>query len=133
MVKVINKKGKKLVNIDGREYGPKSPYFHIQRTTSSLEYFTKKGDWDEKRQNEVKKYIQNQHLLLNMVGQQSQFLHLLRRGIQARNMYIPFASFMMAMVGQDMLTLKIRETLMASPVLTILARKSRKLSCSTRA
>lgn len=58
MVRVINKKGKKFLNIDGRDYGPKSLYFHIQRTTSTLEYFTKKGDWDENKQNEVKKYIQ---------------------------------------------------------------------------
>lgn len=54
MVKVINKKGKKYLNIDGREYGPKSLYFHIQRTTSTLEYFTKSGDWDEDRQSQVK-------------------------------------------------------------------------------
>lgn len=54
MVRVINKKGKKFLNIDGRDYGPKSLYFHIQRTTSTLEYFTKKGDWDENKQNEVK-------------------------------------------------------------------------------
>ena len=59
MVKVINKKGKKLLNIDGREYGPKSLYFYIQRTTSTLEYFSKNSNWDEKRQNEVKKYIQS--------------------------------------------------------------------------
>lgn len=58
MVKVINKKGKKYLNIDGREYGPKSLYFHIQRTTSTLEYFTKSGYWDEDRQSQVKKYIQ---------------------------------------------------------------------------
>lgn len=58
MLKVINKKGKKYLNIDGREYGPKSLYFHIQRTTSTLEYFTKSGDWDEDRQSQVKKYIQ---------------------------------------------------------------------------
>lgn len=58
MVKVINKKGKKYLNIDGREYGPKSLEFHIKRSISTLEYFTKKGDWDEKRQREVKSSIQ---------------------------------------------------------------------------
>ena len=58
MVKVINKKGKKYLNIDGREYGPKALYFNIKRSISTLEYFTKKGDWDEERQREVKSSIQ---------------------------------------------------------------------------
>lgn len=58
MVKVIYKKDKKYLNIDGREYGPKSLYFHIKRSISTLEYFTKSGDWDENRQSQVKKYIQ---------------------------------------------------------------------------
>lgn len=58
MVKVIYKKDKKYLNIDGKEYGPKSLYFYIKRTISTLEYFTKSGDWDEKRQREVKSSIQ---------------------------------------------------------------------------
>lgn len=58
MVKIIIKKGKKYLNIDGKEYGPKALYFHIKRSISTLEYFTKSGDWDEKRQREVKSSIQ---------------------------------------------------------------------------
>lgn len=58
MVKVINRKGKKYLNIDGREYGPKSLEFHIKRTILTLEYFAEKGDWNEKRQKDVKKSIQ---------------------------------------------------------------------------
>ena len=58
MVKVIHKKGKKYLNIDGRQYGPHSLYFHIQRSIATLEYFTENGDWDEKRQMAVKSYIE---------------------------------------------------------------------------
>lgn len=58
MVKVIHKKDKKYIIIDGREYGSKSLYFHIQRTISSLEYFTKNGQWDENRQMKAKAYIE---------------------------------------------------------------------------
>lgn len=58
MVKVIYKKDKKYLNIDGKEYGPKALYFHIKRTISTLQYFTKSGDWDEKRQSEVRASIQ---------------------------------------------------------------------------
>ena len=57
MVKVIYKKGKKYLNIYGRQYGPHSLYFHIQRSIATLEYFTENGQWDEKRQKEVKSYI----------------------------------------------------------------------------
>lgn len=57
MVKVIHKKGKKYLNIDGIEYGPYSLYFHIQRSIATLLYFKENGQWDEKRQKEVKYYI----------------------------------------------------------------------------
>lgn len=58
MVKVIYEKGKKYLNIDGRQYGPHSLYFHIQRSIATLEYFTENGQWDEKRQKVVKSYIE---------------------------------------------------------------------------
>ena len=58
MIKVIYKKDKKYLNIDGKEYGPKALYFHIKRTIYTLEYFTKSSDWDEKRQGEVRASIQ---------------------------------------------------------------------------
>lgn len=58
MEKVIYKKDKKYLIIDGREYGPKSLYFHIKRTISILESFTESGYWDENRQKEVRQDIQ---------------------------------------------------------------------------
>lgn len=58
MVKVIRKKDKKYLDIDGREYGPRSLYFHIKRTMSTLEYFTKTGGWDKNKQEEVRGDIQ---------------------------------------------------------------------------
>ncbi len=58
MVKVIRKKDKKYLDIDGREYGPRSLYFHIKRTMSTLEYFTQSGYWDKNKQEEVRRDIQ---------------------------------------------------------------------------
>lgn len=41
MVNRIHKKDRKYIVLDGREYGPKSLYFHIKRTLSLLEFYTK--------------------------------------------------------------------------------------------
>lgn len=58
MVNRIHKKDRKYIVLDGREYGPKSLYFHIKRTLSLLEFYTKNGGWDKQKQMEMKAYIE---------------------------------------------------------------------------
>ena len=57
MVRVNFKNKKKYVNIDGRDCGPKSLYFHIKRMISTLKYFKSEGKWDQERQDLVKTNI----------------------------------------------------------------------------
>ena len=54
MVKVINKKGKKYLIIDGKEYGAISLYYHIIRTISTYKYIKESGEYKEERITEVK-------------------------------------------------------------------------------
>lgn len=57
MVRVSFKNKKKYVTIDGRDYGPKSLYFHIKRMISTLKYFKNEGKRDQERQDLVKTNI----------------------------------------------------------------------------
>ena len=57
MVKVINKKSKKYLIIDGREYGAISLYYHIIRTISTFKYIKESGEYKEERITEVKRGI----------------------------------------------------------------------------
>lgn len=57
MVEEIYKKGKKYLIIDGKEFGPKSLYFHIKRTLSYLKKSFEEGKWDENMKKEAKDKI----------------------------------------------------------------------------
>lgn len=54
MVEEIYKKGKKYLIIDGKEFGPKSLYFHIKRSLSYLKKSSEEGKWDENMKKEAK-------------------------------------------------------------------------------
>ncbi|WP_311492560.1 hypothetical protein [uncultured Anaerococcus sp.] len=57
MVEEIYKKGKKYLIIDGKEFGPKSLYFHIKRALSYLKKSSEEGKWDENMKKEAKDKI----------------------------------------------------------------------------
>ena len=54
MVKVIYKKDKKYLIIDGKEYGPKSLYYHIVRTINTYKHYKTSGEWDLEKVKKVK-------------------------------------------------------------------------------
>ena len=57
MVKVINKKSKKYLIIDGREYGEISLYYHILRSISTFKHIKESGECGEERLIEIKRGI----------------------------------------------------------------------------
>lgn len=57
MVKVIYRKGKKYLIIEGREFGVFSLYYHILRTISNYKYLKESGESDEERLLKIKYHI----------------------------------------------------------------------------